>query len=307
MSVKQDLTINIQDYINKQKSCIDKHLQNIFNDNKNFSYPNELWNAVKYSVLDSGKRVRGILCLATHESINNTKLQDCLTTASAIELMHAMSLIHDDLPSMDNDDLRRGKPSCHKAFGEANAILAGDALLSLTFQLITEYTKEITSDQKLKIINILSQAFTFGLVPGQVLDLTNENKDDLQLTEKIYSLKTAELIKASILCGAVIALESHPNQDKQLNHISSFGSKIGIAFQIIDDILDITGDTKTLGKTSGKDKAQKKGTYPMLLGIEKSKAIATKLIEEAKSELKHASIDNQLLPELANYIIRRIN
>ncbi len=315
MSIQTKSNIDIENYLIKQKEIIDNHLKKVFEE-KCFLHPPELWEAVKYSLLDGGKRIRGIFCLATLDSINNKYLQDCLTVASSIETVHAMSLIHDDLPSMDNDDLRRGKPSCHKAFGEATAILAGDAMLSLAFQLVSEYTKDISDNQKLKLINILARAFTLGLVPGQILDLKNsENLGDLKLTENIYNLKTAELIRASVLCGAVIALDSdnqstkkqfNPKKEKILKHLSNFGLKVGIAFQIIDDILDITGDTKTLGKTSGKDKDQKKGTYPMIIGVERSKEIAKSLISEANLELKQISINTYILSELSNYVINRI-
>ncbi len=318
MLAKTKSDIDIEKYLVSQKQLIDNNLEKIFQGNKNFSYPEQLWNAVKYSLLEGGKRIRGILCLAVLESINSSHLQDCLTVACSIEIVHAMSLIHDDLPSMDNDDLRRGRPSCHKAFGEAIAILAGDAMLSLAFQLVTEHTKNISPTEKLNLINILARAFTLGLVPGQVLDLMNsENKGDLKLTENIYKLKTAELIRASILCGAIIGLDSDnqlesklfkPHEkEKILEHFSSFGLKVGIAFQIIDDILDITSDTKTLGKTSGKDKEQKKGTYPMILGIEQSKEIAGNLILEANLELKKIPLKTKILSELSNYVINRIN
>ena len=318
MPTKTESNIDIESYLSEQKNIIDNNLKRLFEENKNFSYPNELWDAVKYSLLDGGKRIRGIFCLAALESINNKYFEDCLTVACSIEIVHAMSLIHDDLPSMDNDDLRRGKPSCHKAFGEAIAILAGDAMLSLAFQLVTEHTKNISPIQKLNLINILARAFTLGLVPGQVLDLMNsDNEGDLKLTENIYKLKTAELIRASILCGAIIGLDSDnqsenklfklPEKEKILEHFSNFGLKVGIAFQIIDDILDITSDTKTLGKTSGKDKEQKKGTYPMIIGIEHSKEIAENLISEAKSELKKIPLLTQILSELSEYVINRIN
>ena len=318
MPIKTELNIDIESYLAKQKNIIDNNLKRLFEENKNFSYPSELWNAVKYSLLDGGKRIRGIFCLATLESINNLFLEDCLTVACSIEIVHAMSLIHDDLPSMDNDDLRRGKPSCHKAFGEAIAILAGDAMLSLAFQLVTEGSKNISPTQKINLINVLAKAFTLGLVPGQVLDLMNlENNGDLRLTENIYKLKTAELIRASVLCGSIIGLDSDnqsenklfkPHEkEKILEHFSNFGLKVGIAFQIIDDILDITSDTKTLGKTSGKDKEQKKGTYPMIIGIEKSKEIAENLISEAKSELKKIPLLTQILSDLSEYVINRIN
>ena len=338
MQIETESNIDIEQYLNKQKLILDNNLKKIFEESNNFSYPNKLWDAVKYSLLDGGKRIRGIFCLASfysakqvcasiNQSITQDRLcqvnwtkaihpeneEDCLAVACSIEIVHAMSLIHDDLPSMDNDDLRRGKPSCHKAFGEATAILAGDAMLSLAFQLLTERIKHVSAEQKLMVINILAKAFTLGLVPGQILDLTNsENGGDLKLTETIYKLKTAELIRASVLCGAIIGLDSDnqleiKSKEKIIEHLSIFGLKVGIAFQIIDDILDITSDTKTLGKTSGKDKEQKKGTYPMIIGIERSKEIANNLISEAKSELNKLPLKTLILSELSDYVINRIN
>lgn len=315
MPAKTKSDIDIEQYLVTQKQLIDNNLKRIFED-KIFVYPPQLWDAVKYSILDGGKRIRGIFCISALESINNSYIEDCLTVTSCIEIVHAMSLIHDDLPSMDNDDLRRGKPSCHKKFGEAIAILAGDAMLSLAFQLLTENIKNISAEEKINLINILSKAFTLGLVPGQVLDLMNtENEADLQLTENIYRLKTAELIRASVLCGAIIGLDAdnqlekkHKEEKEQIiRHFDTFGLKVGIAFQIIDDILDITGDTKTLGKTSGKDKEQKKGTYPMIIGVERSKELAKNLIFESKSELKKLPLKTQTLAELSDYVINRIN
>ena len=316
MRLNTQSSIDIKDYTKKQKHLIDSYLHKLFNQKEEFIKPEELWNAVKYSLLDGGKRIRGIFCIAAFdstkqvcgsESINKNYLEDVLTTACSIEIIHAMSLIHDDLPAMDNDDLRRGKPSCHKAFGEATAILAGDAMLTLAFQLIAEQTKDISNDKKLELIRVLSRAFTLGLVPGQILDLSNNNKLNQELTKTIYQLKTAELIKAAILSGAIIALEPHQNNGLIFKTLENFGLKTGIAFQIIDDILDLTSDTKTLGKTSGKDKSQKKGTYPMLLGIERSREIALNLTEEAKLELKSLPADFSMLCELSNYIINRIN
>lgn len=316
MSIKTESNIytDTKHYLTEEKNLIDNHLKKLFTGSDNYKDPKKLWDAIRYSLLDGGKRIRGILCLATYKSIKVSEeyLEDCLTTACSIELIHAMSLIHDDLPSMDNDDLRRGKPSCHKAFGEATAILAGDAMLSLAFQLIAENTKKISDIQKLELIKTLSKSFTFGLVPGQILDLSNiqDTKNDLEIIKEISILKTAELIRASVLCGAIIALDKivlDNSKKKILDAIDSFGLKIGTAFQIIDDILDVTGDTKTLGKTSGKDEKQKKLTYPLAIGVKNSTIMARNLIIDAKSELKDLPIQSSILLELSDYIVNRIN
>ena len=311
MPIKTTSDIDIELYLENKKILIDNHLAKLFK-NSNYVEPKALWDALRYSVLDGGKRLRGILCLSTCEALienfykNEQLLSDCLTVVASIELIHAMSLVHDDLPSMDNDDLRRGKPSCHKAFGEATAILAGDAMLTLAVYLITNNTNILTDKQKLEIINTLTEAFTFGLVPGQILDLSFTEKTlDIKSIEKIYINKTANLIKASVICGGIVC-KNNVSEKSIIEKLGDFGHKIGIVFQIIDDILDITGDTKTLGKTSGKDEKQKKATYPAVLGIEKSKKMAEELIEEAKKDLKSTGYNFNLLISLADYIIKRI-
>lgn len=308
--------IDIEVYLGQQKSLIDNHLKKIFIESNNYIEPKELWDAIRYSLLDGGKRIRSILCLASYEIVSpdKTHLDDCLTACASIELIHAMSLIHDDLPSMDNDDLRRGRPSCHKAHGEATAILAGDAMLSLAFEIIVENTKTISDSQKLKLISVLSKAFGLGLVPGQILDLkTSARQRSKSKIEEISKLKTAELIKASVLCGVIIALNNNKSiTEKALNEtiiksFERFGINIGIAFQIIDDILDVTSDTKTLGKTSGKDRDQDKSTYPLIMGIEKSKKMTEDLIKKAKSDLAETPFNISLLCSISDFIINRIN
>ncbi len=314
MPTETEFDIDIKTYLSTQKKNIDDHLYKIFNNYEHFKTTPNLWDAVKYSLFNGGKRLRGTLCIATYESLieqkDNSKerFQDCLTTACSLEMIHAMSLIHDDLPSMDNDDLRRGKPSCHKTFGEATAILAGDALLSLAFQIITDLTKEITETQKLELISTLSKAFSFGLVPGQILDLANVNKNcSLSVVQDISSLKTAALIKASIIAGALIALNDNKAKPNIILCLDSLGLKTGIAYQIIDDILDITSDTKTLGKTSGKDEKQNKATYPSIIGLNESKKMAQEYIYQAFNEIKAININSSLLQAISHYILNRVN
>src|SRR3989338_8211649 len=303
--------IDIEVYLAQQKSLIDNHLKKIFVESNNYIEPKELWDAIRYSLLDGGKRIRSILCLASYETVSpdKTHLDDCLTVCTSIELIHAMSLIHDDLPSMDNDDLRRGRPSCHKVFGEANAILTGDGMLTLAFQLIIENTNKINDKEKLEVINILAKAFTFGLVPGQMLDLETVNKSaDLNTIDRIAKLKTAELIKAAVICGALIAKKNStiPIPDSILKSLDIFGINIGKAFQVIDDILDVISDTKTLGKTSGNDRKRNKPTYPSVIGLEAAKKTAEDLIENAKFELHKANTDTCVLSSIADFIIKRI-
>ncbi|MBI3309176.1 MAG: polyprenyl synthetase family protein [Candidatus Melainabacteria bacterium] len=312
MSTKSIPTADIQLYINTKKKLLDNFLEDLLNNPNLFKEPQELWDAIRYSLLNGGKRLRGVLCLTTLESLTNKNNDsfdtDDLLTAASLEIIHAMSLIHDDLPSMDDDDLRRGKPSCHKAFSESTAILAGDAMLTLPFYLISKQCTKLSDTQKLSIIQTLSFTTSFALVPGQIMDLAIKEKNiELNKLEKIYANKTAELIKVSILCGAYLSPNNIPQAKETINYLSNYGSKIGLAFQIIDDILDETSDTKTLGKTSGKDKLQNKPTYPMLLGIDNSRKIANELINDASSDLNKVNLKSQNLQFLAQFILNRIN
>jgi len=312
MSTKSATTTDIKLYINTKKNLLDNFLEDLLNNPNLFKEPQELWDAIRYSLLNGGKRLRGVLCLTTLESLTNKNNDsfdtDDLLTAASLEIIHAMSLIHDDLPSMDDDDLRRGKPSCHKAFSEPTAILAGDAMLTLPFYLISKKCTKLSDTQKLSIIQALSFTTSFALVPGQIMDLAIKEKNiELNKLEKIYANKTAELIKASILCGAYLSQSNIPQAKETINYLSNYGSKIGLAFQIIDDILDETSDTKTLGKTSGKDKLQNKPTYPMLLGIDNSRKIANELINDAESDLNKVNLKSQNLQFLAQFILNRIN
>ncbi|OGI20149.1 MAG: hypothetical protein A3B68_00980 [Candidatus Melainabacteria bacterium RIFCSPHIGHO2_02_FULL_34_12] len=313
MQTTTELNIDIEEYLKKQKKLIDSKLNFLLDKAKKNIDLKELYDAISYSLLNGGKRIRGALCLATFETYaknaDKELFEDCLTTACSIEIIHAMSLIHDDLPSMDNDDIRRGKPSCHKVFGEANAILTGDGMLTLAFQLIIENTNKINDKEKLEVINILAKAFTFGLVPGQMLDLETVNKSaDLNTIDRIAKLKTAELIKAAVICGALIAKKNStiPIPDSILKSLDIFGINIGKAFQVIDDILDVISDTKTLGKTSGKDRKRNKPTYPSVIGLEAAKKTAEDLIENAKFELHKANTDTCVLSSIADFIIKRI-
>lgn len=309
MSTKIKAEIKIEDYLSAKKDQIDNHLRKLLCES-NCSEGSILWDAIKYSLFNGGKRIRGILCIAAYESIKellNNKddfTQDSLSTSCSLELIHTMSLIHDDLPCMDNDDLRRGKPSCHKAFDEAIAILAGDAMLSLAFYFIAENTKNISLIQKNELIKILSSVFSFGLVPGQIMDLFSTNKKNINSTtiEKISRLKTAELIKGSILSGVIIALDIRNKNDIYLEpnksiieKLSDFGTKIGLAFQITDDILDTKSDSKIPGKTS----------YPLLHGIENAKIYAQNLSDSAKSILENTGAKSPSLYKLSEYIINR--
>ena len=262
--------------------------------------------AMRYSVLTESKVIRPALVLASGKLNSNLSEASLINLASAVELIHTYSLIHDDLPSMDNDDFRRGKESSHIKFGEANAILAGDALHDLAFELIT-LDKDMSDSAKVKAVNILSRASgSSGMVLGQYLDIESENSNKAigeKEIEKIHSLKTGKLIQASINLGQ---LESSLGIEKQ-SILSEFGSAIGLAFQIHDDILDQIGESSILGKSTQSDIKNFKQTYITVLGIEKSKVIANNLATKSIKLLETLSLDKDIetLKELADYMVNR--
>lgn len=263
----------------------------------------KLWQAMHYSSLNGGKRLRGILCLATLQALKPTEWQKALPLAAGIECIHAMSLVHDDLPCMDNDTLRRGKPTCHVQFDEATALLAGDALLveGMSLCLQAEFEPKIV----LKIAQVLTQAVgAYGMTGGQMIDLENTDRESsLAELELMHKLKTGAFLKASVLSGAIAGGAN----EKQLFCLEKYAENIGLAFQIVDDLLDLESDSQALGKTAGKDLAQNKTTYPKLLGVDASRHKANQLIEEAQNFLKESAIDFVALSKIADYIIDRKN
>ncbi|MEI7952405.1 MAG: geranylgeranyl diphosphate synthase CrtE [Synechococcaceae cyanobacterium ELA182] len=269
--------------------------------------PESLREAMRYSLLAGGKRLRPILCLAACE-LAGGEAELALPTAVALEMIHTMSLIHDDLPAMDNDDLRRGRPTNHKVFGEANAILAGDALLTRAFEMVALRSPGLPAERLLAVVGELSLASGApGLVGGQVVDLECEGKAvDLDTLEYIHLHKTGALLRACVICGAQIAGASQA----LLEALGTYARGIGLAFQIIDDILDVTASSEVLGKTAGKDLTADKTTYPKLLGLEESRRRAEALVAEAKAALAPwCTGDGQLkaapLLALADYITNR--
>jgi len=265
--------------------------------------PIKLHQAMRYSVLNGGKRIRPILAYATGESFgaaaNNIDIP-----ASAIELIHAYSLIHDDLPAMDDDDLRRGRPTCHIAHGEAMAILAGDALQALAFRIISHYGDNLSNDQRIQMIKILTLASgSRGMAGGQAIDLDSVGKQiTISELENMHIHKTGALIRASINMGALCAPGISEGELKILDH---YAKCIGLAFQIKDDILDVERDTEILGKTQGADAAKNKPTYPSLIGMSESKRLAQELLQESLSSLKKLDLQSNRLEELAHFIIER--
>ena len=262
---------------------------------------NSAAEAMSYSLLSGGKRIRPILLLEFYRLFGRQD-SNALNFAAAIEMIHTYSLIHDDLPCMDNDDMRRGRPSCHKAFGEDTALLAGDALLTLAFKTAAE-TDGIPSDRVLKAIAVLAEnAGISGMVGGQVEDLAFEKSgatiDELR---GMYLKKTSCLLSAGAVCGSILA----GADDEELKYAAEYAEKLGLAFQIIDDILDCTSDEKTLGKPIGSDEKNGKTTYVTLLGIDGAKAEAERLSNEALTALCKIKGDNAALRELTADLLDR--
>lgn len=298
------ITMDIKKYLTEKKALVDNALDDYF---KNLCKcpPPRLIEAMNYSLAAGGKRVRPILCIASAEACGG-KAEDAMQVAIALEMIHTFSLIHDDLPAMDNDDLRRGLPTSHKKFGEAIAILAGDALLSEAFScLASAPDKSGLPKIFLEIMRDIANATgARGMTGGQVLDVEAAGKkisyEDLK---NIHRGKTGALITISVTSGAKAASAV----EKQLAALKKYGEYIGLAFQITDDILDVEGTTTELGKPAKSDIENKKSTYPAILGIEKSKKLAKELIDSAYSTLAEFDAKADPLREIARYIVNRKN
>jgi len=263
--------------------------------------PPSIHRAMRYSVFAGGKRIRPVLCLESARMFSEN-VSAAIQAGCALEFIHTYSLIHDDLPALDNDDLRRGKPTNHKVFGEAIAILAGDALLTLAFETLAKSPLE--SERRVRVIaEIASAAGTVnGMVGGQVADVEAEGKlVSAAALEYIHRSKTAALIRASIVAGAIAGGAA----DADVERLRRFGDNIGWAFQVVDDLLDVEESSAALGKTAGKDQAQKKATYPALYGIEKSRAIAAELEAKALGELDCYGAKAFRLRQLAEFLVAR--
>ena len=267
--------------------------------------PAPLADAMKYALLLGGKRIRPFLVYATGRMLG-ASMNQLDYVAAAIEAVHAYSLIHDDLPAMDNDSLRRGEPTCHIAFDEATAILAGDALQAFAFETLTNATA-LSAEQKVRLVHALSHAAgAQGMCLGQSLDLISEHKSvSLTELERIHNSKTAALLSAALIMGFIC---SPRYSDKQLEQqLARYGAAIGLAFQVQDDILDIEGESSVLGKTVGADLASDKSTYPKLLGLDGAKQKALDLYQIALSELDRIPFNSVALRALAEFIIHRKN
>ncbi|MDI6785939.1 MAG: polyprenyl synthetase family protein [bacterium] len=292
----------IEKYLSIKKKEVEEALEKYLSPTT--TYPPIIHKAMRYSTFAGGKRIRPILAISACEAVGGNT-QDVIPFAAALELIHTYSLIHDDLPSIDNDDYRRGKLTCHKKFGEAIAILSGDALLTLAFEIMSKQgiTEKTNSSLVLRVIYEIAFAIgTSGMIGGQVVDIISENKStDAPTLQYIHTHKTGNLICTSLRIGAILGGSSQ----NQLRLLTQYGEYIGLVFQIIDDILDIEGNKEVMGKSSQSDISKNKLTYPSVYGLEESKEWAKQLHQEALTSLE--SFDHQADPlrEIAKFIVQR--
>jgi geranylgeranyl diphosphate synthase type II len=296
--------MNIKAYLAGKKAVVDKALDKLVPPAKMF--PPSVHEAMRYSLFAGGKRVRPILAIAAAEALG-AKTSGLLPLAGSLELIHTYSLIHDDLPAMDDDDLRRGRPTCHKVYGEAIAILAGDGLLNMAFEALSDPrgTKAVSATRLLSIIREIGAASgVHGMIGGQVVDMESEGREiDSPTLEYIHTHKTGALIRASVRVGALYAKAS----EKRLKALTRYGEQIGLAFQIADDILDITGKQDELGKDAGSDLKKDKKTFPGFYGLEGSRLRANEVADKAVHFLRDFDRKADPLRELAKYIVNRVN
>ncbi|RDW21969.1 polyprenyl synthetase family protein [Oceanobacillus chungangensis] len=289
---------NLTDYMNHYITIIE---QEITNQLEKLEIPKPLKDSMLYSMNAGGKRLRPILLIASYEAFAND-YKKALSSSVALEMIHTYSLIHDDLPAMDNDDYRRGKLTNHKVFDEATAILAGDGLLTYSFEVIAN-DPLLDEKQKIEIIKMLSHTSgPNGMVGGQILDMQAENREsNLQELERIHELKTGELIKFAIYTGAYLGNATK----EQLQYLEEFAYYLGLIFQVQDDILDVTGDEAKLGKRLGSDEESKKSTYPRLLGIDGAIELKNQYVTSAKNALKKAEVEDSYLMNLTEHFSKR--
>lgn len=294
--------MDLKTYLSEKRAIVEEALERFMP--KPDGPAAEIIKAMNYSLFAGGKRLRPILCIAGAEAVGGDG-EKVLPAACALELIHTYSLIHDDLPAMDNDDLRRGKPTCHKIFGEAMAILAGDGLLTEAFNMLTrlEVSGNLSADVIKRIINLISTASGWqGMVGGQAMDIQAEGKEiDSGLMDYIHSHKTGTLITASVKSGAILGGASQ----SQLDNLALYGEKTGLAFQIADDILDIEGSPEEMGKGTGGDSKKGKNTFPSVYGLNESKEILKRSTDEAIKALDGFDHKADPLRQIARYIIER--
>ncbi len=293
---------DLKGYLNKNRDLVEAALERYLPFKEGIY--KDILEAMRYSLFAGGKRLRPILCLAATEAVGGSK-EIALPVACALEMIHTYSLIHDDLPAMDNDDLRRGKPTNHKVFGEAMAILAGDGLLTEAFALLShpDLTQNIPAERVVQVINLIAQAAGYkGMVGGQVMDLNYTGKEiDLKSLETMHRHKTGALIVASVKSGAIVG----GGKAEEIDALGEYAVQIGLAFQIVDDILDVEGDVAEMGKRPGSDAEQNKATYPRLLGLSQAKERAKECIKKAIKALEPFERKALPLKAIAEYIGKR--
>lgn len=291
--------LNLQAYLSVKIELVNKGLKELLHGEE--EYPQNLHRAMHYSLFAGGKRIRPVLVLAAAEAAGG-RVDEALNTACAFECVHTYSLIHDDLPAIDNDDMRRGRPTCHKAFGEAAAILAGDALLTAAFELVAA-TKTSDPSRVIKVITELSKASgSAGMIGGQMVDIESEGMEvPFPVLEYIHIHKTGELILAAVRCGAIMGGAGQ----KEIEALSKYGKSVGLAFQIADDILDVEGSADEMGKNTGGDEKKGKATYPSLIGLDESRNRAEELVSIALKALDGFDEKADALRAIARYIVQR--
>jgi geranylgeranyl diphosphate synthase, type II len=292
--------MSVREYLAEQRELVERELDRLVPDES--TAPATIHRAMRYSLFAGGKRIRPLLCLAAANAISDS-IDGAVTAACSLEFIHTYSLIHDDLPALDNDDYRRGSLTCHKIFGEAMAILAGDALLTFAFQVLSTCLS-LDDHRRTQLICELSQAAgtVGGMIGGQVADLEGEGKPpDAALLESIHRAKTGALLRASGRMGGIYASAT----PAQLAALSAYGEHIGLAFQMVDDILDVEESSEALGKTAGKDAKQKKITFPAVYGLAESRRMAESELRNAHAALEIFGARAQRLRDLADLIVRR--
>lgn len=291
---------SLNDWAAQRRARIEAALEKVLADRPQPSSL-QLTEAMRYSTLNGGKRLRALLVYATGEAFG-VALEQLDSAACAVEMIHAYSLVHDDMPIMDNDDLRRGKPTCHKAYDDATALLVGDSLQTLAFEVLTD--NALSPQQQVEMVKTLAKASgVYGMAGGQAIDLESVGEIiDLNALQTMHELKTGALIRASVRLGA-LAYEHITQQ--QLTKLDAYAHSIGLAFQVQDDVLDVTADTETLGKPQGADIALNKPTYPALMGLQQAQQKAYDLINLAHQQLQSFEQDMTVLAKLADFVIER--
>ena len=297
------LSARLQERLRLRQQAVDARLEQLLPPPN--QRPESLHGAMRHSVFAGGKRIRPTLCLEAAAAVRPEEAEQALDVGCALEMIHTYSLIHDDLPALDNDDFRRGHPTCHKAFGEATAILAGDALLTLAFEVLARCGPTLAERRAAILADVAQAAGTLdGMIGGQVVDLESERRPvDAATVEYIHRSKTGALIRAAVCSGALAA----GAVEDQLAALSEYGAQLGLAFQIVDDILDVESSSQKLGKTAGKDAAQQKATYPAVHGLACSRELAAARIQKAVAALEPFGPQGCWLREIALYIGERKN